>query len=95
MHPVFNTHDETGRTAIYISRLLTRRIVELEEAESEALLADLFDHCERRVLIYEHALTKGDFVMWDNRCITKGSQTHPLSHSSESVIEARGVVAET
>jgi taurine dioxygenase len=77
VHPVFVSHDDTGRTAIFVSRLLTRRIVELDESESEALLDELFDHCERPTLLYEHAWTKGDFVMWDNRCVTHARTDFP------------------
>ena len=67
-HPLFVAHEETGRAALYASRLLTTRIVELPPAESEAVLERLFDHAEWREFIYEHVWTPGDFVMWDNRC---------------------------
>ena len=76
-HPVFIAHEETGRTALYVSRLLTLRIVELPEDESAAVLDRLFDHCERRELIYEHVWTKGDFVMWDNRCVNHARTDFP------------------
>jgi taurine dioxygenase len=68
-HPLFTAHEETGRPALFASRLLTERIVGLPEAESDELLAFLFDHAERRALIYEHVWQPGDYVMWDNRCI--------------------------
>jgi len=68
-HPLFIEHEETGRVALYASRLLTTRIVELPAAESEEVLERLFDHSERPELIYEHVWTPGDFVMWDNRCV--------------------------
>ena len=77
VHPVFIEHNETGRAAIYISRLLTQRIIELPEAESEAILEQLFDHCEQPGLIYEHVWKTGDFVMWDNRCIIHGRTDFP------------------
>ncbi len=68
-HPIFIEHEETGRTALYASRLMTTKIVELPEDESDAILAQLFDHAEMPALVYEHVWTPGDFVMWDNRCI--------------------------
>ncbi|TDI67632.1 MAG: TauD/TfdA family dioxygenase [Alphaproteobacteria bacterium] len=77
VHPLFIAHDETGRTAIYISRLITDAIVELPGGESDAVLARLFDHCERHELIYEHAWRPGDFLMWDNRCVTHGRRDFP------------------
>ena len=67
-HPVVRTHPATGRKALYVNRLMTVRIEELPERESEELLAFLFDHQERREFIYEHAWRPGDLVMWDNRC---------------------------
>ena len=78
-HPVFIAHEETGRIALYVSRLMTMRIVELPEEESAAVLERLFDHCERRDLIYEHVWTKGDFVMWDNRCTNHARTDFPRS----------------
>ena len=68
-HPVFIEHNETGRTVLYISRLLTLRIPELSKKESDLVLDKLFDHSERREFIYEHVWKVGDLVMWDNRCI--------------------------
>ena len=68
-HPIFIAHEETGRTALYVSRLMTSRIVELPQDESDAVLAQLFDHAEKPELVYEHVWAPGDFVVWDNRCL--------------------------
>ena len=68
-HPIFIKHEETGRTALYVSRLMTSKIVELPDDESEAILAELFDHTEKPEVVYEHVWTPGDFVVWDNRCL--------------------------
>ena len=68
VHPVFRTHDETGRKAIYVNRLMTRRIENLPEAESDALLQALFDHSEKPEFIYRHVWRVGDLIVWDNRC---------------------------
>jgi taurine dioxygenase len=68
-HPLFIAHEETGRTALYASRLLTIRIPELPEDESDEVLAQLFDHMEKPEFLYEHVWSPGDFLMWDNRCL--------------------------
>ncbi len=68
-HPLFVAHEETGRPAIYASRLMTSRIVELPEDESDRVLHGLFDHLEKPEFVYEHVWTPGDFVVWDNRCL--------------------------
>ena len=78
-HPVFIEHNETGRTALFVSRLLTMRINELSESESDEILAFLFDHTEKPELIYEHVWSLGDFVMWDNRCTNHARTDFPRS----------------
>ena len=68
IHPVFRTHDETGRKAIYVNRLMTVRIDGLPEDESDAALAALFDHAEKPAFVYRHVWQVGDLIVWDNRC---------------------------
>lgn len=67
-HPVLRTHDETGRKAIYVNRLMTVRIENLPEAEGDALLRALFDHSEKPEFIYRHVWRVADLIVWDNRC---------------------------
>jgi taurine dioxygenase len=68
VHPVFRTHEETRRKAIYVNRLMTVRIEDMPETESDALLKTLFDHAERPEFVYRHAWRVGDLLVWDNRC---------------------------
>jgi len=70
IHPVVRTIPETGRKALYISRLMTDRIIGLSEEESRALLSELCDHCEQPRFIYQHKWRAGDLLIWDNRCTT-------------------------
>jgi taurine dioxygenase len=67
-HPVVRTHPATGRKALYVNRLMTRRIEGLPQEESDELLSLLFDHVERPEFIYAHVWRPGDILMWDNRC---------------------------
>jgi taurine dioxygenase len=67
-HPVFRTHDETGRKASYVNRLMTEEVVGLETGESDRLLEALFDHAEKPEFVYEHVWQVGDVLLWDNRC---------------------------
>jgi taurine dioxygenase len=68
-HPIVRTHPATGRKALYVNRLMTHHIEDMDRAESDALLAEIFDHQERPEFIYEHVWTPGDLLIWDNRCM--------------------------
>ncbi|MDB5595760.1 MAG: Taurine catabolism dioxygenase TauD/TfdA [Hyphomicrobiales bacterium] len=67
-HPVFRTHEETGRKAVYVNRLMTTGVAGMTEAQSEPLLAAVFDHSEKPEFTYEHVWRPGDLLVWDNRC---------------------------
>lgn len=67
-HPVVRTHPATGRKALYINRLMTEYILDMDRAESDAILAQLFDIAENPAWVYEHNWKVGDILMWDNRC---------------------------
>ena len=68
VHPVVRTHPATGRKALYVNRLMTVRIEDMPEAESNELLDLLFEHQEQPQFVYEHVWRVGDILMWDNRC---------------------------
>jgi len=67
-HPVFRTHEETGRRAIYVNRLMTVKVEGMSEEESETLLTQVYDHAEKPEWTYEHVWRPGDLLVWDNRC---------------------------
>ncbi len=76
-HPVFRTHPETGRKAVYVNRLMTERVLDMDAAESDALLARVFDHAERDAFVYEHVWRVGDLLLWDNRCSMHARRDFP------------------
>src|SRR5690606_10169511 len=59
IHPLVKTHPETGRKSLYLSRLMTRSVVGMDRAESDALLEELFDHAERPEFVYAHTWSVG------------------------------------
>ena len=59
-------HPVTLRKMLYVNRLMTMRIEGMAEAESFALLEELFEFSERPEFHYEHVWRKGDMVVWDN-----------------------------
>ncbi|MFT5438773.1 MAG: taurine dioxygenase [Alphaproteobacteria bacterium] len=76
-HPVFRTHEETGRKAVYVNRLMTVRVEGMEAAESERLLNAVYDHAEKPEFVYEHIWQVGDLLLWDNRCSSHARTDFP------------------
>ena len=68
VHPVFRTHEDTGRKAVYVNRLMTVKVLDMPPEESDRLLNAVFDHAEKREFVYEHVWRTGDLLLWDNRC---------------------------
>ena len=68
-HPIVRTHPETSRKSLYLNRLMTDYIVDMDEAESRELLELLYDQVEEERFVYEHRWRVGDLVVWDNRCL--------------------------
>jgi taurine dioxygenase len=66
--PIFITHPVTKKKALYVNRLMSARIDGLDRAESDDILARLFEISEAPDLFYEHEWKLGDLLMWDNRC---------------------------
>jgi taurine dioxygenase len=77
--PVFRTHEDTGRKAVYVNRLMTTGVLDTPAAQSEPLLNALFDHCEKRDFVYEHVWRVGDLVLWDNRCSSHARTDFPAN----------------
>lgn len=76
-HDLVRTHPETGRKALYLNRLMTRRVIGMDRGESDALLARLFDHAERPEFVYAHKWAVGDVLIWDNRCLNHARTDFP------------------
>lgn len=77
VHPVFRTHEETGRKAVYVNRLMTVKVLDLPGDESDRLLNIVWDHSERPEFIYEHVWRVGDLLLWDNRCSSHARTDFP------------------
>ena len=64
--PAVVKHPVTGKSALYVDRLMSAAIEGLSRKDSDALLEDIFPYLERAD--YEHTWRLGDFIIWDNRC---------------------------
>ncbi|MDR7272639.1 taurine dioxygenase [Pelomonas saccharophila] len=69
VQPVVRTHPETGRLGLFVSEHFTTRIVGLPEAESRALLEELYRYATLPQLQYRHRWRPHDMVFWDNRSV--------------------------
>lgn len=67
-HPVVRTHPETGADVLFVNEGFTTRINELSEAESDELLAFLFEHAVKPEFHLRWKWQEGDVAIWDNRC---------------------------
>jgi taurine dioxygenase len=76
-HPVFRTHEDTGRKAVYVNRLMTVGVEGMSTAESGPLLEAVFDHAEKPDFVYAHKWRVGDIVLWDNRCSSHARTDFP------------------
>ena len=77
VHDLVRIHPATGRKSLYLSRLMCRRVVDMDPAESEALLMNLFDHAEMPEFVYAHKWAIEDLVIWDNRCLNHARTDFP------------------
>ena len=68
-HPLALRHPYTGETCLYADPGYTTRIIGLPQAESDALLAFLFEHETREDFVYCHKWRRHDVLIWDN-CAT-------------------------
>jgi len=66
VHPVFLTHPITGRKVLYANPGYAIRINELSEAESDEVLAELFEHQLQPKYQHAHVWTEGDVLVWDH-----------------------------
>ena len=68
VHPVVRDVADTGRKAIYVAKLMTDRILEVDEAESREILDALYAYMDAAPA-YEHPWTVGDAVLWNNHSV--------------------------
>lgn len=82
--PVLLEHPRTTCTVLYVNELMTDRIVELPDDESEALLAALFAVLDDPGVQYVHRWQQHDLVVWDNIALQHGRRDFP-PHQARSL----------
>lgn len=68
IHPVVRIHPETGRRALFVNGIFTKRIVELDQKAGDELLRALCEHAIADEFTVRHRWQSGDIAFWDNRC---------------------------
>ena len=64
--PVVRAHPRTGRKALYVTEGHTTHILDMDRAQSDALLQQLFAHLREPRFVYGHRWQVGDLLIWDN-----------------------------
>ena len=66
-HPVVRTHPVSGKKSLYVNRVFTRRIVDMDPVESEALLDKLYLQAWIPDFQCRFRWQPDSFAFWDNR----------------------------
>ena len=76
-HFLVKSHPVTGRKSLYLSRLMTRHVIDMKRDESDDLLNMLFDHAEHPDFVYSHKWRTRDLLIWDNRSLNHARTDFP------------------
>jgi taurine dioxygenase len=84
VHPVICRNPDTNRLAIYANPLVTVRILDVDEDESDDILERLLDQIHNAGTSdghWEHQWQVGDTIMWENRggLLHSGRLDYPLA----------------
>jgi taurine dioxygenase len=82
LHPVVG-RTAAGRRYLFVNQSMTACVVGLPEAESDALIEELFGYLYADDNIYEHAWREGDIVIWDNLCVQHARS--PLGNAARTL----------
>lgn len=67
-HKIAQTHPTSGRKTLYLASHASH-ILGMPIDEGRALLKELSDFATQRQFVFRHKWTRGDVVIWDNRCV--------------------------
>ena len=80
-HPVIGRHPRTGRPVIMANQMHSERLPGLPRAESDALLAAVFEVLYDPVHVLTHYWSHGDLVLWDNVALHHGRDAPPCAEA--------------
>ncbi|MEJ0071874.1 MAG: TauD/TfdA family dioxygenase [Pseudomonadota bacterium] len=65
-HRLVNRHPRTGRKALYLDPATAVGIAGLPQADSDALLGEIYERATEARFQYIHEWSPGDLIVWDN-----------------------------
>ena len=80
-HPMIRTNEDTGEEALFVNPGFTFSVEDMDEPESGALLAALFEHSTRDAFVYTHKWRSGDLLCWDNRTVMHCATVYDPAHA--------------
>lgn len=69
VHPVVCTHPVTGRRALFVNPVFTRRFEAMTMEESAPVLRYLHEHATRPEFTFRFRWSPGTLLIWDNRVV--------------------------
>jgi taurine dioxygenase len=67
IHALVQRQPGTGRPYLFVNMQQTGLVIGLSQAESDALLEEVYGYLYAPENVYEHVWRTGDVVLWDNR----------------------------
>ena len=67
IHPIVIKHPFSGKRALYVNPEFTVKVNELAQAESEALLNEIYTHVQQPEFMHRFEWLAGSVAFWDNR----------------------------
>lgn len=77
VHPLAYRHPRTGRPVLFASEHQSVHVIGLTEAQSEALIEELFTALYEPENMYVHEWCTGDLLIWDNILLQHGRPETP------------------
>jgi taurine dioxygenase len=75
------TVEDTGYRTLFINPGFTFAVEDMDEADGEALLSELFAHSTRPEFVYVHEWRPHDLLCWDNRSVMHHATPYDPVHT--------------
>ena len=69
IHPIVRVHPETGNKILFVNSMYTKKILDMDEKESNETLKKIFKHQERLDFTCRIKWTENAVAIWDNRSL--------------------------